>query len=159
VKQCAEPRRRRRLPTAIPNWPHEHWMLNSLSHCEAEQCGTQLPAVVARAALLLADLAELLSVGMIIWADRLCIKTYLIPIFILQDHLVFFFLVLIHDLLNTRNSLKRENLVTPCYNCTLHSCMLRNPSSIFSTPVLFSQTCWDYTSPTRSYKSMGLWSF
>jgi hypothetical protein len=116
-------------------------MLNSLSHCEAEQCGTQLPAVVARAALLLADLAELLSVGMIIWADRLCIKTYLIPIFILQDHLVFFFLVLLHDLLNTRNSLKRENLVTPCYNCTLHSCMLRNPSSIFSTPVLFSQTC------------------
>jgi hypothetical protein len=46
---------------------------------------------VVLAALLLADLAELLSVGMIIWADRLCIKTYLIPIFILQDHLVFFF--------------------------------------------------------------------
>jgi hypothetical protein len=34
----------------------------------------------------------------------------------------FFFWLLIHDILNTRNLLKRKNMSLPSYDCVLHHC-------------------------------------
>jgi hypothetical protein len=62
----------------------------------------------------------------------------------------FFFWLLIHDRLNTRNLLKRKNMVLPSYDCVFNQCSHQEEDIthlFWNCP--FAQNCWNFICPQR----------
>jgi hypothetical protein len=62
----------------------------------------------------------------------------------------FFFWLLLHDRLNTRNLLRRKNFEIPTYNCATLNCVQEETLVHLFWSCPFAQECWDYICPQRT---------
>jgi hypothetical protein len=61
----------------------------------------------------------------------------------------FFFWLLLHDRLNTRNLLRRKNFVLQSYQCVLQSCSEEETLVHLFWVCPFAKNCWDFICPQR----------
>ena len=61
----------------------------------------------------------------------------------------FFFWLLLHDRLNTRNLLRRKNFVIQSYQCVIESCNEEETLVHLFWACSFAKKCWDFICPQR----------
>ena len=62
----------------------------------------------------------------------------------------FFFWLLLHDRLNTRNLLSRKRFHIPSFNCAILQCNQEETLMHLFWTCPFASQCWDYVCPQRS---------
>jgi hypothetical protein len=62
----------------------------------------------------------------------------------------FFFWLLLHDRLNTRNLLRRKNFMLQSYQCIVESCNEEETLVHLFWACSFAKKCWDFISPQRN---------
>jgi hypothetical protein len=62
----------------------------------------------------------------------------------------FFFWLLLHDRLNTKNLLGRKQMHLTCYNCATLECNQEETLMHLFWECPFAQKCWDFVCPLRT---------
>jgi hypothetical protein len=62
----------------------------------------------------------------------------------------FFFWLLLHDRLNTRNLLRRKNFLLQSYNCVVRNCNTEETRVHLFWACPFADQCWNFVCPQRN---------